>query len=501
MNERQLAAVDAHGEVFVSAGAGTGKTSVLVERFVRAVCDEGLDVESVLVITYTRKAAGELRSRIRAALLRPRPARSRPRARRRLDLDDSRLLQPPPPRASVRGGNRPEVPRARRRARSRSSRRGVRAGARRLLRRGGEERLTLLATYGSRRLRKMLTGVYETLRSAGRPLVLELGEPADLPGRLETLREAAQCLLGDRGATENHVAAAQAALDLPSLPETLIDLAALRTRGVRAAGFEEARKNVERAALELAATRDKDLLQELLDIFTAEYAAGKERESALDFEDLQLLARDLLAGDPGVLETEQLRFRAIMVDEFQDTNALQCELIDLIAARPREGRLLRRGRVPVDLRLPACRRGRVPGATRRGRPAPLADRELPLAARGAGRGQPRVRRGVRRRLPAARGVGRVPRPRLRPPRRAADHRQGVAIATAASTGGGPRLAPLRGGSASSSTPGPRRRARSCCCSRPAPTPSGTRKSCGCSACRPTARPAAGTSGSSRSSTS
>ena len=68
MNEQQLAAVEARGEVFVSAGAGTGKTTVLVERFVRAVCDEGLDVESVLVITYTRKAAGELRARIRAAL-------------------------------------------------------------------------------------------------------------------------------------------------------------------------------------------------------------------------------------------------------------------------------------------------------------------------------------------------------------------------------------------------------------------------------------------------
>ena len=68
LNEQQTKAVEAKGEVFVSAGAGTGKTSVLVERFVRAVCEEGLDVESVLVITYTRKAAGELRARIRAAL-------------------------------------------------------------------------------------------------------------------------------------------------------------------------------------------------------------------------------------------------------------------------------------------------------------------------------------------------------------------------------------------------------------------------------------------------
>ena len=68
-NPEQVAAIEATGEVFVSAGAGTGKTSVLVERFVRAACDSGLDVGSVLVITYTRRAAAELRGRIRAALV------------------------------------------------------------------------------------------------------------------------------------------------------------------------------------------------------------------------------------------------------------------------------------------------------------------------------------------------------------------------------------------------------------------------------------------------
>jgi len=68
-NPEQLAAIETRGRVFVSAGAGTGKTAVLVERFVRAVCDEGLDVESLLVITYTKRAAGELRTRIRTELV------------------------------------------------------------------------------------------------------------------------------------------------------------------------------------------------------------------------------------------------------------------------------------------------------------------------------------------------------------------------------------------------------------------------------------------------
>jgi len=81
VNEQQRAAVEATGEVFVSAGAGTGKTAVLVERFVLAVCDRRLDVDSILVITYTRRAAGELRTRIRAALA----ERGRPDLARELD--------------------------------------------------------------------------------------------------------------------------------------------------------------------------------------------------------------------------------------------------------------------------------------------------------------------------------------------------------------------------------------------------------------------------------
>ncbi len=79
------------------------------------------------------------------------------------------------------------------------------------------------------------------------------------------------------------------------------------------------------------AADDRDLLQALLAGFAEEYDAAKRRESAVDFEDLQLAARDLLRDDASVRETTQLRFRMVMVDEFQDTNRLQCELIDLVA--------------------------------------------------------------------------------------------------------------------------------------------------------------------------
>ena len=57
------------GRLFLHAGAGSGKTRVLVERFVRAVCDDDVPVDRVLAITFTEKAAAELKTRIRRRFL------------------------------------------------------------------------------------------------------------------------------------------------------------------------------------------------------------------------------------------------------------------------------------------------------------------------------------------------------------------------------------------------------------------------------------------------
>ncbi|MDH4104404.1 MAG: UvrD-helicase domain-containing protein, partial [Thermoleophilia bacterium] len=115
------------------------------------------------------------------------------------------------------------------------------------------------------------------------------------------------------------------------LPERLVDLSAFQCKGTRAASFEQARRAAERAGLEELAAHDRDLLQELLERFAREYAGAKQRESAVDFEDLQLAARDLLRDHSEIRDAMQLRFRLLMVDEFQDTNRLQCELIELVA--------------------------------------------------------------------------------------------------------------------------------------------------------------------------
>ena len=334
LNPEQLEAVETTGSVFVSAGAGTGKTSVLVERYVRAVCERGIDVESILVITYTRKAAGELRSRIRAALR----DRGRPDLARELDGAwistihgfCNRLLRTYPFAAGLDPRFRELEDAGAAVLRGEAFERALET----FCSTGDTERLRLLATYRADGLRRMLTGVYETLRSAGRELVLELGERPGLEDAIERLRVEAALLAADVSATPTQRRNSSEVLHVVvegSLPERLVDLSAFQCRGARAASFEQARKAAERAGLEELAAHDRDLLQELLERFADEYAAAKRRESAVDFEDLQLAARDLLRDHAEIRDAMQLRFRLLMVDEFQDTNRLQCELIDLVA--------------------------------------------------------------------------------------------------------------------------------------------------------------------------
>ncbi|MFL5925252.1 MAG: UvrD-helicase domain-containing protein, partial [Gaiellaceae bacterium] len=315
-NVEQQRAIEERGVVFVSAGAGTGKTTVIVERFCKAVCERGLDVDSLLVITYTERAAGELRGRIRKRL------HELGRHDLERELDGAwistihgfchRLLKAHPfaagidPRFRVLDDSQGRVLRGE----------AFRAALEEFC--GDDEtRLRLLASYGGRRLRRMLTGVHETLRSSGLELRIDPREEPELAERLEELRGYARAA-GDERAIRY--------LETSHLPEELLDLSDLASPEL-----DEPRRAVEAAALEALAARDQEQLQELLLAYDAAYREAKDRESALDFEDLQLLARELLRDHPEIRERESWRFRSIMVDEFQDTNRLQCELVDLLA--------------------------------------------------------------------------------------------------------------------------------------------------------------------------
>ncbi|HXP61054.1 MAG TPA: UvrD-helicase domain-containing protein [Dongiaceae bacterium] len=65
------------------------------------------------------------------------------------------------------------------------------------------------------------------------------------------------------------------------------------------------------------------------------YARRKRATNTMDFDDLLALWLKLLQEQPEAREQYQRRFEFVLVDEYQDTNKLQSELIDLLAARHR----------------------------------------------------------------------------------------------------------------------------------------------------------------------
>ena len=82
------------------------------------------------------------------------------------------------------------------------------------------------------------------------------------------------------------------------------------------------------------------------------------------------------------------RFRSVMVDEFQDTNRLQCELVDLLGA---DELFFVGDEFQSIYRFRHADVGGLPRAARGERWRPRADAQLPLAARGARRRQPPLR--------------------------------------------------------------------------------------------------------------
>jgi ATP-dependent exoDNAse (exonuclease V) beta subunit len=383
-SEQQRAIDMREGSLLVSAGAGTGKTSVLVERFVRAVLDDGVPVDAILAITFTEKAAAQLTSRVRARLM---ALGARTEARRAeaawistIHGFCSRVLRT----HALAAGIDPEfhVLDA-----LESERLGIDAFDRALAEFVGSgedpERLRLLGSYTPDRLADMVRTAYAHGRSRGEASP-ELPEavPPRPGGEREALGAAVQAALAELGAAEGTAAdAARGKLERcaalmdrddvkgghrpplqpeavkgghrpPLQPEALkgghrpplqppvIDAAELKElalkgnakalKGVACDEFRTAHEAYLAYAVRHREYSDHVLLRDLIRRYGHFYDALKRDRSGLDFDDLELIARDLLKREEGLRSAYSERFVHMMVDEFQDTNPLQNEILDLL---------------------------------------------------------------------------------------------------------------------------------------------------------------------------
>ncbi|HET9124941.1 MAG TPA: UvrD-helicase domain-containing protein [Solirubrobacteraceae bacterium] len=347
--DEQRRAIDRRrGDLLLDAAAGSGKTAVLVERFVRSVLEDGVEVGAILAITFTEKAAAELRERIRGRL--------------------NELGAPEAARAtegafiSTIHGFCARVLRAHALAAGLDPRFEVldadRAGA---LADAAFERalegwttdaldpVELIAAYGLGTLRRAILSTHDQLRSLG-ALAPDLPPvprpPHGAPDPAARLRSAAASVCAElNGIADPGVSVVQAlenvqrALAVPAPAEVWpADLwrmklprngAALSSDAC--AEYAAALAAYRAASAAAAAAPVRDALDALLRSFAAHYARAKGEVSGVDFEDLELLTRALFTTQERLRTRYAERFQAIMVDELQDTNRVQLELIEAIA--------------------------------------------------------------------------------------------------------------------------------------------------------------------------
>jgi ATP-dependent exoDNAse (exonuclease V) beta subunit len=342
----QRAAIEARGrDVLLEAGAGSGKTGVMVERYARLVVDEGISPDAVLAFTFTDKAAAELRARVRAELSR-RAAGSGVNAVAAAALLSTiggawittihgfcnRVLAAHPVAAGVDPGFRvldqPEAERAAREA--------FDAALVEFLACGEPAREETVAAYDLEGLRAVIVATHDELRSRGiaEPSLPEPPRSDPAEALAATIEAAGECLeeVKENDPKREALEEALARLTMPGPEPTLAELEALRPGG-KAKPLAPFREALEAAIARVAEAGDGGVayghLADLLRLYTAAFETAKERRAGIDFEDLLILAARLLERAE-IGQAYRGRFSHLLVDEFQDTNRLQLRLIEAL---------------------------------------------------------------------------------------------------------------------------------------------------------------------------
>ena len=376
--------------LIVEAAAGTGKTTELVRRIVRVIETGRSEVTGIVAVTFTEKAAGELKLRLREALEDSRGGSAAGSPERdRLDRALGRLEEA---QVSTIHGFCADLLRERPvEARidplftvltEAQAERMYDVGFQQWL----EQRLADPSEGVKRSLRRSTFGGFGAQADAGndgptdrlRRAGWELIQWRDFDGewqrppfeRSSRIDELVRLVNGLTELLEPPVSAhdtlymdswaarklteeirrteSVAPRDYDRLEAALIELAHNRAfkdarkgsgrdyrGGVRREDVWRAREALQNALGVFERDANADLAaalrDELRDCVSA-YEAAKTKAGALDFLDLLLKTRDLIRDDAEVRSSFQRRFQRIFVDEFQDTDPLQAEILLLLAA-------------------------------------------------------------------------------------------------------------------------------------------------------------------------
>src|SRR2546425_480748 len=278
--EQAAAAHTLDRHLSVTAGPGAGKTLVLVERYLEILRTKKVAVDNIVAITFTNRAANEMRERVRKEidnLLKQTDGDERRRwLRHKRALEGagittihgfcSRVLHEFPveadidPQFTLLDEHRATM----------------------LLEAMVEESLTNAIQHGDERIVQLTLGASRaSLAAALVHLYWKYRGEGLSPDHIERLSE------GNHASEENYFSALK---ELDSVMAVF-----LSARG------------------------------------SSPHAEEKQRLSALDFDDLQLRTLKLLNTHPEVLTRVAERYRFFLVDEFQDTNGLQRDLMNKLA--------------------------------------------------------------------------------------------------------------------------------------------------------------------------
>src|SRR2546423_696306 len=381
--EQAAAAHTLDRHLSVTAGPGAGKTTVLVERYLHILRTQNVTVDNIVAITFTNRAANEMRVRVRKeidGLLRARSGDERMRwLRHKRALEGavittihgfcSRLLHEFPVEANID----PQFALLDEHQSAMLLEGVVEESLSDAIHHGNEDIVKLAQGLGGRgTLAAMLVDLYRKYRGEGlnlndvkksaatnhavagdyptafRELDARMNEMLAAPARTPAVREKHDKLAVEWPRLRAIIASLPTDETIAKYCQAIEDFWDVRPRkgtnplipAVDALLWGEDSKTDDRLAGKVP-TIAFDLLAKdyalavlnLIEQVERRLEDKKQQLSALDFDDLQLRTLKLLNNHPETLARISGRYRFFLVDEFQDTNGLQRDLMTKLALR------------------------------------------------------------------------------------------------------------------------------------------------------------------------